>query len=142
MAGPSYPIGGTVGTGSDPSAAQATLLAGKRSSDGTAQAVVIGAAGGVEVSLTAGTATLSTLASAATSAQAIAANTARKGLIAVNTDAYVCYIAFGQSATTATYTVAIDSGGYWEMPRPVYTGALHAIWDGDGSGSLVMTELT
>lgn len=87
-------------------------------------------------------ATVGALASAATSAQMLAANPQRKGLLVTNTDANTLYLKYGEGATiTTSYTVAIPSGGYWEMPRPVYSGRIDAIWSADGSGSAVYTEL-
>lgn len=91
--------------------------------------------------ITAPTATLSNLASAATSAQALAANTSRKGVTMYNDDAYGVYIKYGTTASATSYTVFIGANGYWEMPDPIYTGRIDAIWAGDGSGSLRITEL-
>lgn len=87
------------------------------------------------------TATLTSLASSATSAQALAANTSRKGVIAVNTDANSCYIKYGTTASTTSFTYIIGPNVTWEMPEPTYTGRIDAIWSADGSGSLYITEL-
>jgi hypothetical protein len=86
-------------------------------------------------------AALSNIASAITSTQVVAANAARKGLLLVNDDANVCYVKYGTAASATSYTVALVTGAYWEMPRPTYTGIIHAIWAGDGAGSLRVTEL-
>ena len=83
----------------------------------------------------------SQLASAATSAQVVAANKSRKGLLLTNTDANTCRVKYGATASATSFTVAIPSGGYWEMPQPIYTGRIDAIWDADGSGVLAITEL-
>jgi hypothetical protein len=80
------------------------------------------------------------LASAATSAQLLAANAARKGLMLTNTDANAVYLYYGTTATTAKYSVLIPSNGFWEMPQPIYTGRIDVIWAADGSGSLIGTE--
>lgn len=88
-----------------------------------------------------GSASLSALDSAATSAQLLAANQSRKGLILVNTDANAVYVKYGTTASATSFTVTIPSGGYWEMPAPIYTGRIDAIWAADGSGSLYATEL-
>lgn len=85
---------------------------------------------------------LTSLASSASSAQLLASNTARKGLLLTNTDANPVYIKYGTTASATSFTVKIPgNGGYWEMPRPVYTGRIDAIWAADGSGSLYATEL-
>ena len=88
-----------------------------------------------------GTATAVSLASAATSAQVVAANTDRLGLCLTNTDANRCYINLGAAASATAFVVYLDTGDYWELPTPCYTGAVNAIWSGDGSGSLIGMEL-
>lgn len=85
--------------------------------------------------------TLSSVASSASSGQALAANTARQGVIAVNTDANDCYLKYGSTASLTSFTVRIPSGGYWEMPLPIYNGRIDVIWSAAGSGSLFLTEL-
>jgi len=81
------------------------------------------------------------LASAATSAQLLASNSSRKGLLLNNTDANAVYVYYGTTATASKFTVKIPAGGYWEMPQPIYTGRIDAIWAADGSGSLIGSEL-
>lgn len=81
------------------------------------------------------------LASAATSAQLLAANLGRKGLLLTNTDANAVYLYYGTTATTSKFTVKIPTDGYWEMPQPIYTGRIDVIWAADGAGSLVGSEL-
>lgn len=88
------------------------------------------------------TATLSSLASAATTAQLLAANTSRKGVLIHNTDANALKIKYGTTASASSYSVNIPSNGYWEMPQPIYAGRIDAIWDADGAGSAFVTELT
>lgn len=87
------------------------------------------------------TASLTALASAATSAQLLAANTARQGLLLANTDANAVYVKYGTTASATSFTVLIAAGGYWEMPQPIYTGRIDALWAADGVGSLYATEL-
>lgn len=86
-------------------------------------------------------ATVTALASAATSAQLLAANAARKGLILNNTDANAVLVKYGTTASATSFTVRIPLNGYWEMPKPIYTGRIDAIWEADGAGSLYATEL-
>jgi hypothetical protein len=81
------------------------------------------------------------LASAATSAQLLAANTARIGLHLTNTDANAVYVYFGTTATATKFAVKIPADGYYEMPQPIYTGRIDAIWAANGSGSLIGVEL-
>lgn len=87
------------------------------------------------------TASLSALASSASSAQLLASTSTRKGLILHNTDSFDVYVKYGTTASATSYTVMIAPNGYWEMPEPIYTGRIDAIWAGNGSGSLYATEL-
>lgn len=87
------------------------------------------------------TASITTLASAATSAQALASNASRKGLIAHNTDANGVYLKMGTTASATSYSVYLGPGDTWIMDTPVYTGRIDAIWAADGAGQLTMTEL-
>jgi len=89
----------------------------------------------------ASTASLSSAVSAAASAQLLAANAARKGLILVNTDANDCYVKYGTTSSATSFTAKIPNNGYWEMPKPIYTGRIDVIWSAAGSGSLYATEL-
>lgn len=117
--------------------------------DGTLDSsTAIAAGGGAEANAlrtapaVAATATLTSLASSASSAQLLASTAGRRGLILTNTDANGVYVKFGTTASATSFTVLIPAGGYWEMPQPVYTGRIDAIWIADGSGSLFSTELT
>jgi len=88
------------------------------------------------------TASITTLASTAASQQLLAANAARTGLILVNTDANQVRVKYGTTASASSFTFIVPGNfGQWEMPKPVYTGRLDAIWDADGTGSLISTEL-
>ena len=80
-------------------------------------------------------------ASLATSAQVLAANTARTGLYVTNTDANACYIYFGTTATTTKFTVRLATNERFVMTAPIWTGRIDAIWDADGAGSLIGSEL-
>ena len=88
------------------------------------------------------TATLTNLASTAASQSVLGSTTGRRGLMLFNDDANAVLIKYGTTASATSYTVNIPAGGYWEMPMPIYTGAIDAIWLADGSGSLRITELT
>lgn len=88
------------------------------------------------------TATITTLTSATTSAQLLASTAGRKGLYLTNTDENPVYVKYGTTASSTNFTVKIPSNGYWEMPYPIYTGRIDAIWTADGSGSLISTEIT
>lgn len=131
--------------GTPPSAAaDADTLVSAHALVDTAEALINPATSDKQASLGAvSSATLGTpLASAATSAQLLAANAARKGLFIVNTDANDCYIKFGTTASLTSFTAIVPGNkGQWEMPQPIYTGRIDAIWAADGSGSAYPTEL-
>lgn len=90
--------------------------------------------------VTVSTVTLTALASAATSAQLLAANAARLGLRLENTDANGVYVKYGTTASSTSFDVYMPGGSSFEMPGPIYTGRIDAIWVADGSGSLYATE--
>ncbi len=81
------------------------------------------------------------LASSASSAQLLAANSSRKGLMLTNTDTNTAYLYYGTTATASKFSAIIPGSAYWEMPEPVYTGRIDTVWVADGSGSLIGSEL-
>lgn len=81
------------------------------------------------------------LASGTSSATVVASNSSRVGLILTNTDANICYLKFGSSASSSSFTYLLNPSDVFEMGTPVYTGIVTAIWAADGSGSLIGTEL-
>jgi hypothetical protein len=92
--------------------------------------------------LTADAATLSNVASQDTNINLLASAGTRRGVIIHNDDTGVLYVKYGSTASTTSYTVKIPVDGYWEMPGPIYTGAIDGIWVTSGSGSARITELT
>ena len=91
---------------------------------------------------TAATATLSAVNDTATSTSLLAQNTSRKGVILVNDSTTILYLKYGATASTTSYTVKLNPGDQWEMPTPIYTGAIDGIWSADASGAARITELT
>lgn len=87
------------------------------------------------------TATVTSVDSSNVSAQMLAANTARKSVIFKNTDANVCYVKFGTTASSTDYTFDVLPGEVVTIDR-LYTGRIDAIWAADGSGALKITEIT
>lgn len=110
-----------------------------RDADGTTQTV--STADDIIAQNKSATATVGTLASSGTSATLLAQNTSRKGLIVQNIDDGDLCLKYGATATGSDFTVKITSGGYWEMPYPIYTGRIDAIWTSPGSGNAHYTEL-
>lgn len=85
-------------------------------------------------------ASISQLTSSASSQQLLASNAARKGLILFNDSTAICYVKFGTTASTSSYTIKMAAGAYWDMPSPTYTGRIDAIW-ASANGVLAATEL-
>lgn len=90
----------------------------------------------------ANTATLANVADSASSVTLQASNASRIGWACFNDSTEILYIKFGATASTTSFTVRVAAGGYYEMPRPVYTGIIDGIWANDASGSARVTELT
>lgn len=73
----------------------------------------------------------------------IAANSARLGLRILNLSTVALHIhEKAEAATLTNGTVIIQPNGYWEMPKPIYTGEIRGIWVSDQSGSASITEVT
>lgn len=79
--------------------------------------------------------------SSSTSVTIVAAKSKRKGLLLTNTDANDVYLYYGVTAVATKFTVRIPAGAHWEMPYPIYTGNIDAIWAANGSGALIGSEL-
>lgn len=71
-----------------------------------------------------------------------AANAARVGLSIQNDHAVPLYVALAATCSTGTYTVQIPSLGYYELPYPVYVGAISCVSTTTaGSGGVRVTEM-
>ena len=90
---------------------------------------------------TTNSATLSAVVSSATNVQLLNNNAARRGAIFVNSADKGCFLKFGQTASTTSFTYKIPAAGILELPSPVYTGHIHAIWEASPTGSIYITEL-
>ena len=86
------------------------------------------------------TSTPATVAASTTSAVLLAANSARKGATIWNNSNNNLFIDLGPTASAATYSARLISGGYYELPFQ-YTGAISGIWDGT-NGNCFVRELT
>lgn len=88
------------------------------------------------------TGTKTAVASGITSVTILAANANRKGATITNTDANALYLDLsGATASSTSYTVAVATGGYYEVPFG-YSGNITGIWAADGTGSALVTEFT
>lgn len=88
------------------------------------------------------TSTLSNVSGSATSVSLLASTAGRKGAYFFNDSTAILYLKFGTTASTSSYTVQIQPGGFFEMPpKPVYTGAIDGIWS-VANGAARITELS
>lgn len=86
------------------------------------------------------TANVSTVSATTSTATLAAANTNREGLYIFNDSTATIYVKLGTSASTTDYTFVMYENGYYEMPLPVYTGAVTAVW-ASATGQARITEL-
>lgn len=100
-------------------------------------------AGGNHIQQSSGTATLANVAASASSVTLQASNGGRAGLIIVNDSTVSCYVKYGSSASTSSYTYKLGPGGILECGPAgiIYTGIVTGIWD-SATGNARMTELT
>lgn len=91
------------------------------------------------------TATLSNVSSSASNVTLLAANTKRCMATFYNDSTQICYLKFGATATSSSYTVQLAAGAYYELPacdgRGVYTGIIDGIWAA-ANGNMRVTSLT
>ena len=72
-----------------------------------------------------------------------AANALRLGWTCFNapTNGAFLYLKWGATASTSSFNVRVPPNGYYEMPMPIYTGLIDAVWDSTGTGRAAVTEL-
>jgi hypothetical protein len=75
-------------------------------------------------------ATVNTISASTTVVTLASSNPNRVGLIVVNnkTSTSTLYLKFGTGASLTSWSVLIEPGGYWEMPRRYWTGTVTGIW--------------
>lgn len=80
--------------------------------------------------------------SAAVSTSILASNANRRMAIMVNDTDKNAYIKLGATASTTSFSYKLTPGQTLELPIPVYTGAIDAIWDTSPTGSMRVTEIS
>jgi hypothetical protein len=88
-----------------------------------------------------GTATLTNVNGAATTTSLLTANTSRKAVIMHNDSTATLFLKYGATASVTSYTYKIAPDATWEMPSPLFAGALDGIWSA-ANGAVRITELT
>ena len=91
---------------------------------------------------TSSTATATFVGASGSNVQLLAANASRKQATFFNAGSTDSFLRLGSTASLVFFTVKIAVGGYYELPQPVYTGQIDAIWSGSPTGSMKITELT
>ena len=89
------------------------------------------------------TVTVSSVSSSTTSQSVVVANTLRSQVVLVNTDSNRCYFRIGSSAATTSvggFSDYLDEGDTTYIDGDEAEQVIQAIWSGDGSGGLSVTE--
>jgi hypothetical protein len=87
------------------------------------------------------TATLANVTSAAADTVLLAANANRIGATVYNDSLQTLYLKYGSGASSTSWTVRLSSGGYWEMPLPIYTGQINGNWVAADGAARVMENV-
>jgi hypothetical protein len=88
------------------------------------------------------TSAVTSVVSAATSTSVLASNANRRMAIMVNDTDRNTYVKLGATASTTSFSYKLSPGQILELPIPIYTGAIDAIWDASPTGSMRVTEIT
>jgi hypothetical protein len=85
------------------------------------------------------TATVTTVTMTGATDSLVSANASRKGLYVFNNAAKDVYVKLGTSASAISFTVKLADQQYFELPSPVYTGAVTAF--ATVGGDVLVTEV-
>jgi len=94
------------------------------------------------VAATYSTSTVTSVTSAATSTSILATNANRRMAILVNDSDKNAYVKLGATASTTSFSYKLTPGQTLELPIPLYTGAIDAIWESSPTGSMRVTEIS
>ena len=108
--------------------------------NGAATAVEDAAPLPVVVAGTVSGAALTPVPASVTSVSLLAARPGRRGAIVVNDGNATLCLAYAATASLTAYTYKLPPNATFEMPLPIYSGAISGIWNG-ALGSAVITEL-
>lgn len=89
---------------------------------------------------TGATSTLTNVADVATSTTLLSAAATRRKFIIFNDSSADCYVKYGTTASTTSFTWLLPASGHIEEEH--YNGRVDAIWASDASGSARITEIT
>lgn len=94
------------------------------------------------VAATYSTSNVTSVVSAAVSTSILASNANRRMAVMVNDTDKNAYVKLGTTASTTSFSYKLTPGQTLELPFPVYTGAIDAIWDTSPTGSMRVTEIS
>ena len=88
------------------------------------------------------TSAVTSVAAAAADTTLLVLNATRKGASIFNdSPTATLYLKLGTAASLTSFTTKVGPGGFYEVPSPVYTGAINGIWDA-AVGNARVTEIT
>lgn len=77
----------------------------------------------------------------ATSVALAAENLGRLGLFLHNDSSEILYVGLGVTPTVTSFNAKVAAGASWEMPKPVFQGAVNGIWANNSTGAARITEI-
>lgn len=108
--------------------------------DPTASASVIALLKGILSVQKSGTATPANVAGSAASVALFVSNPAAEVRTIFNDSAAVLNVNFGAAASAVAFVAQLQPGGYYELPQPLYTGAVNGIWSSAVGSARVMEQ--
>lgn len=94
------------------------------------------------VATTYSTSSVTSVVSAAVSTSILASNANRRMAILFNDCDKAVYVRLGATASTTSFSYKLSPAQTLELPIPLYTGAIDAIWDATPTGSMRVTEIS
>lgn len=94
------------------------------------------------VATTYSTSSVTSVVSAAVSTSILASNANRRMAILFNDCDKAVYVKLGATASTTSFSYKLSPAQTLELPIPLYTGAIDAIWDATPTGSMRVTEIS
>jgi hypothetical protein len=90
---------------------------------------------------TVSSAAVTSVAGSAASVSLLASNANRRKATFYNDSTAALYLKCGTTASTSSFTIKLFPAAFFELPAPVYTGAIDGIWD-SAAGNVRITEFT
>ena len=94
------------------------------------------------VAATYSTSSVTSVVSAAVSTSILVNNANRRMAILFNDCDKAAYVKLGATASTTSFSYKLSPAQTLELPIPLYTGAIDAIWDATPTGSMRVTEVS